>query len=805
MALTNYQLGNNEEAQTEIKNGIQLLTSQPKKTIVNSTLARLFNNQGIIQLGIGNTEKAVASWDAAIVNYQKVADNLGVIRARLNQARALKTIGLYRRSLDSFEEIDRAWQNEPDSLLKISGLRSYGNLLRLTGKIDESRSILENSLEMAQRLSIADTSLKSPLAMEQTKTLLALGNTLVTLGDIKDRYNYRTALVSYQKAIALCQSENSCSNSDLPLQLNLAKLNLSLKTESVENPLALIKTIEEQIPEIALDRDTVDLKLSFADNLLKLERQKPDRISKSEIISLIQSAIADSQRLQYHKGESYGWGLQGQIEEDLARWDNADRSTNKALKIAQTIDAPEISYLWEWQLGRINRARGNRQIAIAHYQHSITLLNALSHDIASVSRQTTAKTQTEGIASKRQTEINYSLQHSFRDRVEPVYRQAVALMLDVAPGETVSQENLIKARDTIESLQLAELNNFFERDCVRGKSVALDSVDKGAAAIYPIILSDRLEIIVSLPDKHLSHYSVAISQTELENTIRQLRETVVIRSRRTFYQPATKLYELLITPILEDLTKHEIETLVFIPDGALRNIPLAALYDGKHYLIEQYNLVLNPGLQLLDPRPLQKTQLKTLAVGLTQKRGDFAPLEYVNLELATIKEQVKSQVLVDEQFTVKALQTEIAFSDYPIVHIATHGQFSSAIDNTFLLAWDDRIDLDRLERILQTRTYKDKIELLILSACETATGDKQATLGLAGIAIQAGARSTIATLWSINDRATAELMNTLYEKLATKSMSKAEAIRQAQLKLMRDRRYEHPFYWAAYTTIGNWL
>jgi CHAT domain-containing protein len=452
------------------------------------------------------------------------------------------------------------------------------------------------------------------------------------------------------------------------------------------------------------------------------------------------------------------------------------------LNIAQSINAPEISYLWAWQLGKIERARGNKQNAIAYYNQAIILLNSLSQDLAS---------------------IGGNLQSSFHNTVEPVYRETVALLLDASP----SQENLIQARDTIESLQLEELQNFFREACLKGKSVPIDSVDNHAAALYPIILRDRLALILSLPQQPLQYYSLAIPQEQLEATIEQLRQTIVIRSRRDFYQPASELYNWLIAPIAQELKTHQIKTIVFVPDGALRNIPLAALYNGKNYLVEDYNLVLNPGLQLLNPRSLKDIKLKTLVIGLTEERDNFAALEYVDLEIARIQEQVQSAVLLNENFTAQALQEKIIFSDYPIIHIATHGQFSSSLKHTFLLAWDDRIGFDRLNQILQGRTgaQQQAIELLVLSACETAAGDKWAALGLAEIAIRAGAKSTIATLWSINDKATAQLMGTLYQKMTTQSVGKAEALHQAQSSLLHDPQYKHPFYWAAYTLIGNWL
>jgi CHAT domain-containing protein len=652
------------------------------------------------------------------------------------------------------------------------------------GEIKKSESILQDSLAIASKLS---------LVTEEVKTLLALGNTLVAYGNPEDRSYYKAASTQYQKAIALCESIPHCSHSDLPLQINLAQLNLLLKTESEHEGIKLIKSIQQQFSQLPLNQNLVDWKISFAHDLVILRQKKannPTLLAKipswSAITALVDTIITEAQKLNYSKAESYGWGIQGNIQEILGQWEQAYDCTTKALNLAQNLNAPEISYLWLWQLGRIERVRGNRQNAIAHYRQGITLLNTLSQDLA---------------------HLNSNLQYSFRDNVEPIYRETVALLLDTSTGKTVTQENLIQARDTMESLQLAELQNFFRQACSQAKSVAIDSLDSHAAALYPIILSDRLVLILSLPHQPLQYYSVPISQAKLEATIEQLQKTIVIRSRRDFYQPASQLYDWLITPAIAKLQAHQIETIIFIPDGALRNVPLAALYNGKNYLIEQYNLVLNPGLQLLNPRPLKHSKLKALAVGLTQEKENFTALEYVNLELAKIQEQVKSLILLNEEFTVEAFQEKIKFSDYPIIHIATHGQFSSSLQDTFLLTWDRRIDLDLLNQILQVRTKSPEkaIELLILSACETATGDKWAALGLAGIAIKAGARSTIATLWSINDRATAQLMNNLYETITTQSIGKAEALRQAQLSILQDSQYEHPFYWAAYTIIGNWL
>lgn len=270
---------------------------------------------------------------------------------------------------------------------------------------------------------------------------------------------------------------------------------------------------------------------------------------------------------------------------------------------------------------------------------------------------------------------------------------------------------------------------------------------------------------------------------------------------------AQKLYDWLIRPAEAELAKSGVNTLVFVPDGALRNIPIATLHDRHHYLVEKYSIALAPSLQLLDPKPLPKKQLKALTVGLSESRHGFAPLSNVPLELEQIHSEVPGVVLLNQKFTSSAFQNQLKASPFPIVHIATHGQFSSKAEQTFILSWDNRIDVHQLDNILQPKKQSESgaIELLVLSACQTAAGDKRAALGLAGIAVRAGARSTLATLWSVDDAATTQLMSQFYWELANSTVTKAEALRRAQLKLIKDPSQQHPIYWAPYVLVGNWL
>jgi CHAT domain-containing protein len=235
---------------------------------------------------------------------------------------------------------------------------------------------------------------------------------------------------------------------------------------------------------------------------------------------------------------------------------------------------------------------------------------------------------------------------------------------------------------------------------------------------------------------------------------------------------------------------------------------MAALHDGKQFLVEKYAVALTPGLELLEPRPLAREQLNVLKAGLSESRRGFSALPNVEIELNQIQSQVSGELLINQSFTETALQDAIDAAPFPVVHLATHGQFSSEAEKTFILTWDNVINVNELNSLLRTTDLRrsEPIELLVLSACETAVGDNRAALGIAGVAVRAGARSTLASLWTVNDEATAVLMVRFYQELGNTATTKAEALRRAQLSILQDGQYQQqPYYWASFILVGNWL
>lgn len=697
--------------------------------------------------------------------------------SQINQARALQAEGLYRRATTLLTQVEQSLKNQPDSHLKVTGLRNLGKVLRLVGLLPQSRTTLEQSLVIAEKLQ--DNTPQS--ASELTGILLNLGNTTRAQGQTD------AALAFYQRAATIAPSLTEKTQAQL--------LELSLRVEAHQQPeaLALLPEIQLQLTKLPPGRLAAYARINLAQSLIKMSRNDKGTLAPNLLNTLAQelaTAVQQVRPLGDHRAESYALGTLGSLYEYTQQWDNAKTLTQQALSLAQSIEASDIAYQWQWQLGRIfcqntqTCSPANLQKATAAYGEAVKTLQALRSDLVAV---------------------NQDVQFSFRESVEPVYRQFVELLLQ-SPSDTPSQENLKQAREVIEALQLAELDNFFREACINAVPVKIDQIDPKAAVIYPIILPNQLAVIVSLPNQPLRYHKTSLPQEEVERILTQMRQALRPTAFVEDWLPVTqKVYDLLLRPVESQLAATGIKTLVFVPDGLLRSLPMAALNDGKQYLIEKYSVVLTPGLQLLQPQAKQQ-RMRGLLAGISQAREGFLALPNVAVEINQIKAEIPSQVLLDSSFTNQAFQKQIDSTPSPVVHLATHGEFSSNADDTFILTWNGRINVKQLDQLLRSREGKQNpIELLVLSACQTAKGDKRAALGMAGVAVRSGARSTLASLWSVSDRSTASLMIEFYRELGKPGATKAEALRLAQVNLLHQDNYTSPYYWAPFVLLGNWL
>jgi CHAT domain-containing protein len=290
--------------------------------------------------------------------------------------------------------------------------------------------------------------------------------------------------------------------------------------------------------------------------------------------------------------------------------------------------------------------------------------------------------------------------------------------------------------------------------------------------------------------------------------VEAFRRLLERRTTNGFLEPAQRLHALIARPVEAVLAGRGVGTLVLVPDAVLRTIPFGALHDGERFWVERYAMATVPGLRLVDPRPLPAgAQARlTLVAGLSQGRQGFAALPNVSREVRAVGELSRGTSLVDGAFLRPRFSQELRQRDYSIVHIASHGEFAGDRDDSFLLTYDGRLDMNELERLIRLSRFRDEpVELLTLSACETAAGDDRSALGLAGVAVKVGARSALATLWEIADESTVTLTTGFYAGLVQPGVSRAEALRRAQLGLLADERYRHPFFWGPFLLIGSWV
>ncbi len=761
LALAHHQLGQGEAAEEAIATSLQLLENRPPQTTTQQQiLGQVLNTQGNLQFSLGQVEGAIVAWQQATDAFVAANDLPRRQGSLINRAQAEQSLGLYLQARRTLEAAASALAQQPVSSATVLGLQSLGNVWRVIGQIDQSRQVLEEAVALVAQLP----------AIEQADALaglwLSLGNTAQAQQNLED------AAELYAKAA-------TTTDPLLRVQSQLNQLRLQ-RLQGKGLAAAQVEAIAAALPNLPEGRSAIYARINYAD--LLSDNPTNDGAAAQQLANAVQQA----QRLQDQRAEAYALGYLAHLYEKRDRWLEAQSLTEQALQLAQSLQAVDIAYRWQWQLGRILKAQNQTEQAIATYNSAFVTLQSLRRDLVATGPD---------------------LQFSFREGVEPLYREFLDLLL--APPKGASSERLTLARQVIESLRLAELDNFFRTACLEGQSVALDAVDQTAAAvIHPIVLEDRLEIILSLPNQPLAQYTVPVGRQQIETqTTRWLQELGKPLTSPQGRELGAELYDWLIAPLAAELAQQQVQTLVFVLDGALRNIPMAALYDGDRYLIETYQVALAPGLQLLNPQPLKSGSLAVLAAGLTEARHGFSALSNVGAEIESIRAEATGKVLLDQGFTTQTLQTELGQTPFPVVHLATHGQFSSNLDETFVLAWDRPILIHELRQLLRSRDdlTSGAIELLVLSACETAAGDNRATLGLAGIAVEAGARSTLASLWNLDDQSGAEFMGQFYQALVQPGTSKAAALREAQLALLQDPNYRHPRYWAPYVLLGNWL
>ena len=830
--VTEYQQGQYESAialWNRALNSYQATSDNPNTVIVLENLARVHQQ-------IGQLEQAIAFWSQVKDVYQQQGNEQQLGRSLTELAQAYSSIGQHRQAIAllcgeqsndktecSATSAIALAKKQTDTLGEVAAKGSLGEAYRLRGNYAQAVDYLKDSLKVSG-------SLDNPQL--EISALNSLGNTYSSLAQISYRQaesaesrgeiygrtgeeyasdspvmqlrqdgerQDRIALDYFQDSLAIATKQGNALEqmrnliSSLSIYYRLGDATAAAKSK--QQALDLIPTLPSESTAVYA---TIDLA-----KLLQPEKVSFTSCYPTETIpearALLQRAVNVAQEVGDSRASSFALGELGHTYECSGNYSQALKITKQARLAAEK--HKDSLYLWEWQTGRILQAQNKSSGAIAAYETAISTLDTIRDDLLTANRD---------------------IQFDFRDTVEPIYRGLIARRLSnvdsvsvIPPTETRQVSNVSSILTTVDSLRLAELQNYFGNDCAISDVVATEEVDLLAPApntayFSTIILEDRTAVIANFPGRKTKIvWDSDRGQAAIAEEINQFR-----RGLENFYTEfdvslGQNIYSWLVQPFAEDLEREQINTLVFVQDGLLRSVPMSALHDGKQFLVQKYAIATTPSLNLIRPTASNRQELKALALGLSEPsqvdNKSFPPLPNVEAEIKQVQNIfTESMGVLNNGFTRDRLRQELAETSYPIVHIATHGQFSDEPEDTFLVTGNnEKLTITELDRIIRsTATQNEPVNLIALTACQTAVGDERAALGLAGIAIQAGASSALASLWSISDEYTPVVVQDFYLGLRDKNLSKAAALQRAQVALIEQG--IPPAFWSPFILIGNW-
>ena len=723
----------------------------------------------------GAFELAAEGWTNAAAGYERIGDRQAQSETLVRLAEAYQALGQHRLGLQALQAADQLIGEDAKSSQRALVLWGTGRLYLALGQPGDAQRHLREALQLAR------TREQPGLA---AGILIDLGNAYGS------ESKHPEALAAYAESAQLAERSGHTA------VLARALINRAVIASRIGQDLGAKADLDQAMGYLqrlpaSHDKsyDLITVGLTYQTLRAHLPNAQADLSQRA--LAALQEAADSAEANGDPRAASYAWGHLGALYETDRRYQDALEMTQRAIFKAQQAAAPEALYRWHLQAGRLHHASGRMDEAIAAYRRAVFALQSIRPElVAAVARSSGG---------------------SFRETYGAVYFGLVDLLLQRAStltGSPEAESYLKEARDTVELFKIDEMRDYFRDDCVdaaRSHITALETVSKTAAVIYPILLPDRTELLVSLPSG-MRRVSVPVTAGPLTQEIRVFRKYLEKRTTQEYLPHAQRLYDWLIRPLEPELAGASIDTLVFVPDGPLRTIPMAALHDGKQFLISKYAVATTPGLTLTDPHPLSREKMVALSGGLSEAVQGFPPLPNVTEELEGIKRLYGGTLLLDKNFLVARVEQELKEQPFSVVHNASHGQFESDVQKSFVLAFDGKLTMDRLDQFVGLFRFRDEpLALLTLSACETAAGDDRAALGLAGVAIKAGARSALATLWFINDQASSGLVAEFYQQLHDTSVSKAVALQRAQLMLLRDPVFYHPAYWAPFLLLNNWL
>ncbi len=805
------------EANRLIQQGYQLYrTSRYQEAILVLELAlgiyreiKDRNGEATSLVGLGEQYRSLGQYQKAIDFYQQslaidkqIGDLNGEASALNNLGLAYNSLGQYQKAIDFYQQSLAIKKQIGDQNGEARSLNNLGSTYDGLGQYQKAIDFYQQSLAIKKQIGDRNG---------EATSLSNLGIAYKSLGQ------YQKAIDFYQQSLAINKQIGDQNGEAVSLNnLGEAYRNLGQHQKAIDfyqQSLAINKQIGDRNGEATSLNN-----LGFAyDSLGQYQKA----------INLYQQSLTIKKQIGERNGEAKSLNNLGSAYNNLGQYQKAIDFYQQSLAIKKQIgdrngEARSLNNMG-FALNKINQP----EISILFYKQSVNLYEAIRKDI-------------KGLRKEEQQSYITSIAYSYRN------------LADIL----IKQDRVVEALQILDLLKVQELEDYFKNikgsdrsaqgvrllepeKAIRDKLLAvsfenspeinsqlankiqqlpkseinkvpdyLQKIPQGTALLYPLILGDRLEIILFSPNTIPISRTVKISQKELETLVTDFKAALLDKGSEDYKEPAAQLYKLLIKPIEAELIQAKATTILYAPDGILRYIPIAALYDGKQWLAEKYRISNLIAYSLFDFAPKLKTQPNILAGAFGGKAGEKKYGE--NGLPATLKEVeeiansfTNSVTLTENNFSRQAIESQ--FKNHNILHLATHASFNTgAPENSFIIFGNG--DKIRLNEISEWQI--PNIDLIMLSACETGVGklgDGVEILGFGYQVQKAGAKNAIASLWKVDDAGTQSLMAAFYDELKKGDVTSTEALHRAQVSLIKSPKYNHPNYWSAFFAIGNGL
>ena len=794
------QIDNSYNTILDLQSSLRIYRSKnysSKAAIVMTKLALAYQN-------IDENMKAIAYWEQSIPYYRQQEDWQQMGKILIFEAYAYNKLGNVKRAIALSESVLQIGIIYNYEYLRSLALLNRALSYRLIGKYNQGITDGNNSLRVARKINkdqyqAAAFNNLGITYMDRAKLNSRRAEFARKSGDLVDADKWKRKsftdnlqALNYLKNGLKKYRHNQDIISEIWILINSIKIEKRIQKNHVfsakfQLALLLLERLRDSPKKVYTAIELAKLSPRLLDDRPWSVAQCSPSTADKSTLKLIQRAVTIAQRLQDLRATSFALGNLAHIYQCQGNYPSALHFIKQAERASSEI--PESLYLWQWSTARILQVQGKSSSAIAKYESAINTLQNIR---------------------------NSPWKSTFTQDIQTIYRQLISFKLSLVKNQ--NQSNLNSVINTIDNWRQTELQNYFGKGynlkVANRQEVTLINTNQPTAFLFSIILEDRTAIIVSLPNGIKKLHWIELDSQKLQQEINQFRISLERHSDIIYRTgPAQRLYNQIIRPFQDDLESLSIATLIFVPDGILRTTPITALYDGEQFLFQKYAIAITPSLTLTSPFRSQRQYFKALVVGLNKKSRvngqTYHALVNVKQEINQILRIIPgSKQLLNEHFTRDRLLQELGKSVYSIIHIATHGEFGIAPEENFLVTGNNqKLTIADIEQIIRRLKGKNtNIDLLTLTACETAVGNETSALGMAGVAIQAGVGSVLASLWSINDSSTATLVTKFYEEWQHHQLSKAEALQKAQQYLFASKKkYTHPYYWAPFILVGNWL